>query len=219
MLRSGLLLALLGSPLLVAPAQARDGDSPGGPRLEVRAGLDIPKVTIGELGPGGVLPRRAGEAKLAYGVEAGYDLSIAPEVIAGAYVGYSNSDDSCTEYQNTTVAVCTATGRSLTAGIRAGIVTGPFTLFAKGGYSNDRVNVLFSNGTDTIRLPRSGNLDGFHVGGGAEVDVSGGFYLKADYDYSRFDGVDVGFTGGPTDRTSITGLHRHRVWLGAGFRF
>lgn len=71
-----------------------------------------------------MLPGSAGEAQLAYGVEGGYDFSIAPQVIAGATASYSDSNDSFTEYRNTTAAICTATGRSLTAGVRAGVITG-----------------------------------------------------------------------------------------------
>jgi hypothetical protein len=56
------------------------------------------------------------------------------------------------------------------------------SIFAKGGYSNDRVNVISSSGPAPVRRPRSGNLHAFHVGTGAELDVSGELCLTANYD-------------------------------------
>ena len=204
---------------VTSPAAAQTDAPQLGFRLEARVGLDIPRVLVSEVGSNGIIPREAGSAQPAYGFEAGYDLPISDDLFAGIYAGFSNSKDSCTSYGNSGTSVCLLTGRSLTVGLRAGAVAGPVRLFAKGGYSNDRLEANLIDSTTSRVLPKSGDLSGFHVGGGLEVPVSRSFYVKGEYDYSRYDGTGPGFTGGSTDQSQISTAHRHRLWAGVGIRF
>ena len=216
-LRSTILAAIMAAT--IGPAAAQSEVPNGGARVEAKVGIDLPRVLVSDLQPGGITPRQAGSAQPAYGFEAGYDLPVADTFFAGIYAGFSDSENSCTDYGNPDGSVCLVTGRSLTVGLRAGVVAGPMRLFAKGGYSNDRLNAYRITSTASNLLPKSGDLDGFHIGAGLEVPVARKFYVKGEYDYVRYDGTGPGFTGGSADQSQISAAHRHRLWAGAGIRF
>ena len=121
---------------------------------------------------------------------------------------------------------CVGTGRNLSAGVRAGYVVTPSLLvYAKGGYSNGRVEFSYDSDVDEADeldadvAERSRSTDGYHLGGGAELAFSRHFYGKLEYlytDYGRvaFDGIAA--DGEPDARIAT---RRQQVMAGVGFRF
>lgn len=99
-------------------------------------------------------------------------------------------------------------GRDIYAGLRVGAVLGESTLlYAKGGYTNARVNYDYSVGSTTVS--DHDNLDGWRLGAGIEQNLSSNLYVKAEYRYSNYnklDGYDID-------------IDRHQVVAGIGMRF
>jgi outer membrane immunogenic protein len=177
---------------IATPAMAQDDshELKGGARVEARVGFDHVVFSVDGASEG-----RSG---LAYGGEAGYDLNVSNFVIGG-YAGIEGSTTKECED-----GVCISAGRNITAGVRAGGVVGRGLLYVKGGYSNGRINVSFDGDSDGQAF------DGFHVGGGYEVNLSRHTYAKAEYVFtkystpSEFDGLDI---------------QRHQALVGFGYRF
>ncbi|MBX7484132.1 outer membrane beta-barrel protein [Qipengyuania sp. 6D47A] len=135
----------------------------------------------------------------------------------GAYAGVDfASTDYCTELFGHDEA-CLKAGRNITVGARVGYMIGSDALFyGKGGYSNGRVKLAYEDFDNVIDdIDEGENLDGFHVGAGAEVQLSASTYAKIEYVYSKYDAFDYSDTDVEVDLD----LNRHQVLLGLGLRF
>lgn len=207
------------------PAFAQDTPSSfTGLRVEARAGLDRPTVSLEVSDGTDTIEQSDGKSGLVYGGEVGYDVQLGASAFVGAYAGIEGATTK--ECAEITVGAdyCVEAGRNITLGARAGLLAagGKLGMYLKGGYSNGRLTTsygLLPPGpvllADEDDASEGGNLDGFHLGAGAEFAVSRNVYVKLEYvytNYGEFRFSDVG------TRASL-GLDRHQAVAGVGFRF
>ncbi|MEZ0242854.1 MAG: outer membrane protein [Sphingomonas sp.] len=196
--------ALAASTALAAPAFAQDADADSsftGPRVEVIAGWD--RVDDGST------PGTDATDGVVYGGAVGYDFQVGHAVI-----GFEGEATGATTKQRATSVIVpgdafrVSAGRDLYVGGRVGFTVGPRALiYAKGGYTNAQVDTRYVSGTTTV--DDSETLDGWRLGAGAEVNVSGNVYVKGEYRYSNYT---------QANNTAID-LDRHQVVAGVGVRF
>ena len=171
--------AVLGAtPALAEAASA----APAGPRVEALVGYDRVKA-LGEK-DGGVL----------FGLGAGYDFAVSNGVSLGADIEATES----TQKEGDEDIAEVKAGRDLYAGGRVTFAVSPSAnLYLKGGYTNARFKA--TDGIDTV----AENFDGYRLGAGGQMAVSGKAYVGAEYRYSNYE----------------HGLSRNQVALTAGTRF
>ena len=168
--------------LSASPAMAQAAAAVAGPRVEAVVGYDRVKA-LGEK-DGGAL----------FGIGAGYDFAVAPAVSLGADVEATES----TQKEGDEDIAQVKAGRDLYAGGRVTFAVSPdANLYLKGGYTNARLKA--TDGIDTI----SENFDGFRVGAGGQLTLTGKAYVGAEYRYSNYE----------------QGLSRNQVALTVGTRF
>ncbi|HEU0045779.1 porin family protein [Sphingomonas sp.] len=200
-------VAAVAAAFASTPAFAQSEPAPAamsGPRIEATAGWD--RIV---LGVDGDTVKRSG---VTYGGEIGYDIRTDGGLVLGAYAG---ADGASTKVcaRDGTESACIKAGRNITAGVRAGGSWAGLSLFyVKGGYSNGELKVDYEDTAfPADNFEESGDVDGFHLGTGAEVGFSGNFYGKVEYNYTKYStqndaGFDIDF-------------NRHRVVGGLGIRF
>ena len=196
--------ALAASTALAAPAFAQDQDSDPsftGPRAEVVVGWD--RVEDGST------PNADTTDGVVYGGAVGYDFQL-----GNAVVGFEGEATGATTRERATGVIVpgdnfrVSAGRDLYVGGRVGFVVGDNALlYAKGGYTNAQVDTRYINGATTVNDTET--LDGWRLGAGAEVRLTGNFYLKGVYRYSNYTQAN----GSSID------LDRHQVVGGVGVRF
>jgi outer membrane immunogenic protein len=196
--------ALAASTALATPAFAQDANAPfTGPRAEGIVGWD-------RLDDGANSGTKASDG-VVYGGQVGYDFQVGNAVlgIEGEATGSTNKD--------TTSGIVAAgdrfrisAGRDLYVGGRIGFAAGPRALiYAKGGYTNARINTRYTLGTATT--DDHADAEGWRAGAGVEYLLSNNVYAKAEYRYSNYSGIDG--TNADID------LDRHQVVAGVGIRF
>ena len=149
---------MLAVALCAIPAAAGAAEAFTGPHIEAIAGYDRTDV-----GPG--LPAAGG---LVYGLAGGYDIAA-----GGVRLGGELEADGSTA-RATVAGAPRRVGRSLYAGLRAGVVVAPRLLvYAKGGYANGRFGDAYTG-------------DGFRVGGGGEWALGDRVFVRAEYRYSDY---------------------------------
>jgi outer membrane immunogenic protein len=202
---------------IAAPAAAQDAAPvSSGPRIEARVGWDRPVIEAFLDDGVDSISDKAGKSGVTYGVEAGYDIVAGGPSLIGIYGGIEDSSvKECLEIYGNDRG-CVEAGRNITAGARVGFVTNRGVVYLKGGYSNGRATVSYSDPaapSDNFRL--SENLDGFHLGAGGEVMFGRNVYGKLEYVYTNYGGFDY------DDGDVAAGLdvERHQVVAGVGFRF
>jgi outer membrane immunogenic protein len=175
----------------IAAAQTTDTISHfNGVRAEVRLGYETPTVSD----DGDVF--KIGSA-VSYGGEAGFDIRLGHNVVAGPYATYEfSSVDLCDG------ADCISEDGNLGAGARVGFVVSPRVLvYGKIGYA--RIRFTASSGG----LSGSESDEGVQGAIGLNVNFSRHFYGLAEInyaDYGRFEGIN---------------LQRRHVAAGVGVRF
>lgn len=168
--------------LAATPALAQDTTAPSGPRLEALVGYD--RVKAGGEKDGGAL----------FGIGAGYDFAVGPAVSLGADIEATES----TQKEGDEDIAEVKAGRDLYAGGRVSFAVSPTAnLYVKGGYTNARFKA--TDGVDSA----AENFDGFRLGAGGQMTVSGKAYVGAEYRYSNYE----------------AGLSRNQVALTVGTRF
>ena len=164
------------------PAFAQSAAAPVGPRVEAVVGYDRVKA-LGEK-DGGAL----------FGIGAGYDFAVGPAVSLGADIEATES----TQKEGDEDIAQVKAGRDLYAGGRVSVAVSPTAnLYIKGGYTNARFKA--TDGIDSV----AENFDGFRLGAGGQMTVSGKAYVGAEYRYSNYE----------------DGLKRNQVALTVGTRF
>jgi outer membrane immunogenic protein len=165
------------------PAFAQDAPAaPTGGRVEALIGYDRVKA-LGEH-DGGVL----------FGIGAGYDFAVGNGVSLGADIEATES----TQKEGDADVAQVKAGRDLYAGGRVSFAVSPTAnLYLKAGYTNARFKASDEDGTFAE------NFDGFRLGAGGQVAVSGKAYVGGEYRYSNYE----------------AGLSRHQVALTVGTRF
>lgn len=211
--------ALVASTMLAAPAYAQDADpSFEGFRVGVIGGYDI--IRPGSSEDSDIDGDDQNVDGFLYGVEAGYDLPVG-NAIVGVEAELSESTGKV-EVNSTDPNFFgfgeVGTGRDIYVGVRAGVLASPSTLiYAKGGYTNARLNVLATDGTTELR--ENFELDGWRVGAGVEKAIGTNTFAKLEYRYSNYNNANFEFSnGGVTDDFDID-TDRHQIVAGVGFRF
>lgn len=196
--------ALAATTALATPALAQDSDPTfTGPRVEAIAGWD-------RVDDGANSGTQASDG-IVYGGAVGYDFRLGGAVLGfeGEATGSTNKD-TATSVIVTNDSLRLKAGRDLYVGGRVGFMAGPRTLiYAKGGYTNARLNTRYINGATTTNV--SEDADGWRAGAGAEFALSNHVYLKGEYRYSNYSRING-------TSTNID-LDRHQVVGGLGFRF
>ncbi|WP_137679521.1 outer membrane protein [Aurantiacibacter suaedae] len=214
-----LLIAGLSSVALATPAMAQDNSTFTGPRIEGIVGYDSTRPgSSTDIDNVDDIDQSIDD--VAYGVGIGYDFAMGGAVLGveGEYIeSEAKTDYDTTNFDNFGVSNIEA-GRDLYVGVRAGVLATPSTLvYAKGGYTNARMNVLASDNTTDIDTDV--NLDGWRVGGGVEQAFGENFFGKLEYRYSNYEkGEFEAPSGLESDRFDVD-LDRHQVMLGVGYRF
>lgn len=194
-------LAAIAAASIATPALAQDQAPFTGPRVEGVLGWD--RVSDGS-------GQDAGSSDgLLYGGAVGYDIQAGPAVIgAEAELTGSTTDTRADSLLAAGDRLKLDAGRDIYVGGRVGYVISPAAMiYAKGGYTNARLNAEYTNGTTTVTDHT--NLDGFRVGAGLEYKLTGNTYVKGEYRYSHYGKVD----GYDID------VDRHQLLGGIGVRF
>jgi outer membrane immunogenic protein len=159
------IFAAVAAAAVAAPAFAQDAAPFTGPRAGVTVGYD----SFGD------------EEGVSYGVSAGYDIALTPNITFGPEVTLG---DTTTDSGNTDLS------RDLAASVRLGYVLNPQVLaFGKVGYASTRIEVA-GNGAA---------FEGVRFGGGLEYAISPTTYISAEYQRSEYEagigGRDAGVVG------------------------
>lgn len=215
-------MLVAGSTIAIAtPAMAQSADDTfTGPRVEALVGYDDVKAGSSVDDDGNENNDQSIEG-VTYGIGVGYDVDL-----GGAVVGVEG------EWTDSTAKTEFAdgdfegfgfgrvdAGRDLYIGARAGAKVQPdLLLYAKGGYTNAKLNVLANDGV--TEFDEDYNLDGFRVGAGAEYAMSENSFFKLEYRYSNYKEGEVDFDGTlPDSERFDVDLDRHQVMAGFGLRF
>jgi outer membrane immunogenic protein len=187
------LAAAIAAGSLATPALAQDDPPPNaerpafsGPRIEALAGYDEGLV----YGLGAGYDFRAG------GIVLGLDLEATDSTAKECATGLSLPGDE----------LCARSGRDLFAGGRIGVVVGSKALiYAKAGYSNQRIAFRYDDGTagGLANFNVHQSLDGGRVAGGIELGLGRHAFIKGEYRYSNYE----------------AGVSKHEGLAGIGFRF
>ena len=186
-----------------APAFAQDsGRAPfTGPRIEALAGYD----SVGD----GNDQDASSSSGISYGTAVGYDAQV-----SGLLLGVEGEIAGSTTDTRTDSLITAGdrlrldAGRDLYVGGRVGYVISPLAMiYAKGGYTNARVDVRYDRGN--FGIDDHADLDGFRIGAGMEYRLSPNTYVKGEYRYSNYSSVE-GFD---------TDVDRQQLIAGIGMRF
>jgi outer membrane immunogenic protein len=129
--------------------------------------------------------------------------------------GYAGVDGSTTKYCLAAgeERECIKAGRNITIGARAGTRFGQDSLvYLKGGYSNGQIRDRYTDTAfpdDNYNLRK--NMDGFHVGGGVQLGIGHGLYMKGEYTFTQYSTYKLAGYDARIDR--------HRLAGGVGFHF
>jgi outer membrane immunogenic protein len=176
--------------LCASPAFAQDQNSLSGVYLGVVGGFDSVKLSVDD----------ASDSKngFMYGLVAGYDFDLG-NVVVGIETELADSGVSASE---TGLLVAgdrftLSADRDIYVGARVGAKVSPNAMiYAKAGYTNAKVTLDYTDGTDSFS--DSDTLDGFRIGAGVEYSF-GRFSLRGEYRYSgygeyAYDGVATGIS-------------------------
>lgn len=200
---------------------AQDGGSSfTGPRVEVLLGYDVTKAGSSVDDDANVDNDQSIEGLL-YGIGAGYDFDLG-KVVLGAEAEISDSTAK-TKFDNGDFEGFgfghVKANRDLYLGARVGAKVGPeMLLYAKGGYTNAKFDVLSNDGTRELR--QDIDLDGWRIGVGAEHRLGKNAFAKLEYRYSKYEEGEIDFDGDipDSDRFDVD-VDRHQVVASVGVRF
>lgn len=210
---------------LSAPAFAQDGPPPPsrddatftGARAGIILGYD--KLQPGR-GPNSDIDGNRKADGLTYGGDVGYDVDFRGFVIGaegevtGSTADVSNAPRSAGALGYGRVKQ----GRDLYAGVRAGVKVAPATLvYAKGGYTNGRLDLTANNGAATTGQHYT--LDGYRVGAGVEQKIGRTTYAKVEYRYSNYGNARLEYANGANTNNFSVDTDRHQIAVGLGVRF
>ncbi|MCR5869834.1 porin family protein [Sphingomonas sp. J344] len=219
-MRYAIAAALAASTMIAAPALAQDSTDPTftGFRVGVVGGYDI--IRPGSTEDSDIDGDDQNVDGFLYGVELGYDIGVGGAVV-GVEAELSDSTGKV-EARSTDPNFFgfgeVGTGRDIYVGLRAGVLASPSTLiYAKGGYTNARLNVLATDGTTELR--ENFELDGWRIGAGVEKAIGTNTYAKLEYRYSNYSKANFEYDNGAITEDFDIDTDRHQVAVGVGFRF
>jgi len=203
---------------LAAPAFAQDAPTTfTGPRVGVILGYD--RLQPGS-GPNSDISSDRRASGLTYGGDVGYDVAIGGLVL-GAEGEVAGSTAKVTNNPANAAALGfgrVKAGRDLYIGGRLGFRAAPSTMiYAKGGYTNQRLDLVAGNGTTETGAHY--NLDGYRLGAGLEQALGGKAYAKVEYRYSNYRDARLEYPNGANTNNFDVDTDRHQVVAGVGIRF
>ena len=209
------LAALSATPAL---AQSDPDKKFDGPRAGVILGYD--RLQPGQV-PNSSIDDRNSADGLTYGGDVGYDHQTNSGWVFGVEGEVTGSTSKVTNNPSAAGALGygrVKAGRDLYAGARLGYTVTPNTLiYAKGGYTNQRLDLVASDGTTETGAHY--NLDGWRAGVGLEQSLGGKAYAKVEYRYSNYGQARLEYpSGGNTNNFSVD-TDRHQLVAGVGVRF
>ncbi|HEY9091081.1 porin family protein [Parasphingorhabdus sp.] len=230
-MKSPLIISLLaGSMMVSAAAQAQETSPFSGPRIEILGGYD--QLSSGsdvdiDTDNDGIFEENDIDQSVdgfAYGAAIGYDFDLG-SVIVGLEGEYMDS----TGKQGTDEDIAAPFGyrinvnRDLYVGARIGAQVAPSTLlYAKGGYTNTRVESRFQDRLEDdgfdLNFDDAQSVDGFRVGAGVEQLIGPG-YVKLEYRYSNYSAMKFDDRLFSDNQEIGIDLDRHQVVAGVGMRF
>jgi len=197
-----LILAAVAAGIVATPAFAQTAQAPfTGLRIEGVAGYD--SLRDGHSSNDG----------LVYGGAVGYDVQLNTLVIGaeGELTG-STTDTRASNLVAPGDRFRVGMGRDVYLGGRVGFPLNATTMaYAKGGYTNARVDTRYDVGTASTRDHI--NLEGFRLGAGLEHQLGANTYIKGEYRYSNYGSANG--AGGSYDIDA----DRHQLVAGVGMRF
>lgn len=214
-------LMLAGSVAAIAtPAMAQEANTFTGLRGQIVGGYD--DVTAGSsVDDDGNDNNDQSIEGFAYGAAVGYDFDFGGAVI-GAEAEYTDStaktDFNDGDFEGFGFGNVDA-GRDLYLGVRAGAKVAPDVLaYAKGGYTNAKLNVLANDGE--TEFDEDFDLDGYRIGAGVEYAMNTNTFINVEYRYSNYSRAEVDFNDSlpNSDRFDVD-LDRHQIMAGVGVRF
>lgn len=156
-----------------------------------------------------------------YGGAIGYDVDLGGVVVGPEAELTGSSAD--TDFENGDFEGFglgnVSAGRDVYLGARVGVKASEDMMFyAKGGYTNARLNVRSSDGTTNRNLDYE--LDGYRVGGGLEYAFGRNLFTNIEYRYSNYSEGEVKFENSlPDSERFSVDTDRHQVAVGVGMRF
>jgi len=163
----------------------------------------------------------AGLTSLTYGGDLGYDAAIGNSLVIGAEGEVTGSTGKVSNSPTNAAALGygrVKAGRDLYIGGRLGVRAAPSTLiYAKGGYTNQRLDLTASDGTTETGAHY--NLDGYRVGAGVEQAIGGKAYAKIEYRYSNYGDARLEYPNGANTNNFDVDTDRHQIVAGVGVRF
>jgi len=214
LLATGAALIASAAPALAQDAApttvSSDGATFTGPRAEIFGGWDL----VGTRTRVGDVTTKDHDSAWTAGGLLGYDMPIGDRFTVGAFGSYAISTaKQC--FGTTTGNGCLKAGREIEGGARVGAKLGGKALvYLKGAYVNGQLRNTYGDGTTYIH--DHVNRDGWRAGAGVEYALTNHAYVKAEYDYTRFNRFDADDLG-MTD-TSLR-FDRNQVLAGFGVHF
>lgn len=179
-----------------SPALAQETSDFTGARAEATIGFDQIRFDLATATDG-----REKQGDLGYGVAVGYDVAVAPKVIAGIDIGLNLADTSYS-YGNATDGGELRKRREITLAGRIGTPITPNTLlYGKVGYAN--LQLRQDDAVAGVTSSARNNLDGVLLGAGVEVKLLPNAYWKSEYRYTDY----------------ARGVVSNNVTTGVGIRF
>lgn len=186
------------------PALAQDEPKFTGPWVAAEAGWDDVVLSDGSAS--------GSKSGLLYGGAVGYDHAIGGAVIgAEAELTGSTVKDGVDDVLTAGDRFELRAGRDIYVGARIGAKVGKdFLLYGKGGYTNARINAVYTSGATTVS--EGMNKGGYRLGAGIEYGMRNTFarveYRYSDYGDVKYQGVSTGISAA-----------RHQIAVIGGFRF
>ncbi|MBN8809177.1 MAG: porin family protein [Sphingomonas sp.] len=205
-----------------APAFAQDGPPPSDATFTgFRAGaiLGYDRLQPGKV-PNSSIDDSNSADGLTYGGDVGYDIS-SNRWVFGVEGEVTGSTSKVTNNPSAAGALGygrVKAGRDIYGGVRAGYRVAPATLiYVKGGYTNQRLDLVASNGT--TETGQHFNLDGWRAGIGLEQSIGTNTYAKIEYRYSNYGQARLEYANGSNTNNFSVDTDRHQAVVGVGFRF
>ena len=135
----------------------------------------------------------------------GYDIPLGDRLVVGAFGSYALSTTrTCAD-----TGGCLKAGREIEGGARIGakVMNDRALAYVKGAYVNGRIR--------NTTLDVADNADGWRAGAGVEYALNKHAYVKAEYDYTRFDSAKFDLGATPVSQR----FDRNQVLAGFGVRF
>mgnify|MGYP001479788619 CR=1 FL=1 len=200
----------------ILAASAASAQAQTGYRADVHAGWD--QVTVkGEAEVDAeAYAGKERDSGVVYGGELGWDKSFGTFSL-GAYAGIQGaSTKECSEVY-AEVETCAEAGRNISLGVRGGVNVTPSTLlYVKGGYSNGQLRLNYIDHVDSANsFGVHENMDGYHLGVGAQMTFLSGLYAKLEYVRTDYD--DYAVSEG--DAALRGGIDRDNIIFAVGLRF